>query len=59
VARKNIKLPADEYDKHNERRKQLGQTWSEYIDGQTPDIMTMLREAVRAELERFAQERKE
>lgn len=57
MARKNIKLPEDEYDKHNEQRKKMGLTWAEYIDGQAPDLKTMIREAVREELRRFAQER--
>lgn len=33
-----IKIPVDEYTKHNERRKDLGLTWAEYIDGQAPDL---------------------
>lgn len=58
MARKNIKLPADEYEKHNERRKQLGLTWVEYINGQAPPTLkTMIRDALREELERFVQER--
>jgi len=37
VDRSNIKLPEDEFERHNERRKELGQTWSQYLDGQAPD----------------------
>jgi len=57
VTRKNIKLPADEYDKHNERRKEMGLTWPEYIDGQAPKLKPMIQEALREELRRFAEER--
>jgi hypothetical protein len=32
-----IKIPKDEYEKHNERRQNLGVTWAEYIDGHAPD----------------------
>jgi len=32
-----IKIPKEEYDKHNERRQNLGQTWAEYIAGNAPD----------------------
>lgn len=32
-----IKIPRDDYQRHNERRKELGQSWAEYIDGQAPD----------------------
>jgi len=43
-----IKIPKDEYEKHNERRQDLGLTWAEYIDGEAP-----VREGVDyAEIER-------
>lgn len=32
-----IKIPKDEYKKHNERRQDLGVTWAEYIDGNAPN----------------------
>jgi len=32
-----IKIPKAEYDKHNDRRQDLGLTWAEYIDGEAPD----------------------
>jgi len=35
-----IKLPRDEYERHNERRKENGQTWAEYVDGEAPDGAT-------------------
>ncbi len=38
VDRSNIKLPEDDYERHNERRKSMGLTWAEYIDGQAPDV---------------------
>jgi hypothetical protein len=31
-----IKLPRDEYERHNNRRQDLGLTWAEYIDGAAP-----------------------
>jgi hypothetical protein len=31
-----IKLPRDEYEEHNERRKDMGLTWSEYINNEAP-----------------------
>ena len=33
-----IKLPRDDYEKHNKRRKELGITWLEYINGEAPDL---------------------
>jgi len=33
-----IKLPREEYERHNEQRKANGQTWAEYIDGQEPEL---------------------
>jgi len=32
-----IKLPRDEYEQHNERRKDMGLTWSEHVNGEAPD----------------------
>lgn len=32
-----IRIPRDKFDHHNERRKELGLTWAEYIDGEEPD----------------------
>ncbi len=32
-----IKIPQDDYERHNDRRKDFGLTWAEYIDGQAPD----------------------
>lgn len=31
-----IKIPRDEYERHNDRRKELGVSWCEYINGQAP-----------------------
>lgn len=49
MARKNIKLPEDEHEKHNERRKEMGLSWAEYIDGESPDLEAMLRRVIREE----------
>jgi len=52
MARKTIKLPEEEYNRHNERRKEMGLSWSEYIDGQSPDdLEAMMRRVIRDELD--------
>lgn len=33
-----IRIPRDKFDHHNQRRKELGLTWAEYIDGEAPDV---------------------
>ena len=45
-----IRLPAEEYEKHNERREELGLTWAEYIDRQA-QIEESVRELVREEMD--------
>jgi len=50
MARRTIKLPEEEYERHNERRKNMGLTWAEHIDGQAPDLEETIRRAVREEL---------
>jgi hypothetical protein len=32
-----IKIPREEYNKHNERRQKRGMTWSQYIEDSSPD----------------------
>jgi len=32
-----IKIPRDQYDRHNDRRKKMGLTWGEYIDDASPE----------------------
>ena len=32
-----IKIPAEDYERHNERRKEMGLSWAAYIDKQAPD----------------------
>lgn len=51
VSRRNIKLPEEEYVYHNRRRKEMGLTWSQYIDGQAPDMEAMIRRVIRDELD--------
>lgn len=46
MTRGTIKLPEDQYEKHNERRKNMGLSWSEYIDGQAPDLAEEIRPVV-------------
>jgi voltage-gated potassium channel len=45
-----IRLPAEEYEKHNERREELGLTWGEYIDRQA-QIEKSVRKLVREEVD--------
>lgn len=52
MARKTIKLPEEDYERHNERRQELGLTWLEYIDGEAPELEATLRRVIREELER-------
>lgn len=32
-----IKIPREDFEEHNARRQDMGQTWAEYLDGQAPD----------------------
>ncbi len=45
MERGTIKLPESEYEKHNERRKELGLTWAEYIDGYSHEYHDRMLEA--------------
>jgi hypothetical protein len=47
MSRGTIKLPEEQYQKHNERRKELGLSWAEYIDGQAPDLADEIRPVVK------------
>ena len=47
MARGTIKLPEDEYEKHNKRRKAQGLSWKDYIDGQAPDLTDEIKPAVK------------
>lgn len=51
MARKTIKLPEDDYERHNEQRQEMGLSWAEYIDGESPDLESMIRRVVRDELD--------
>jgi len=44
--RSTIKLPEAEYERHNERRKAMGQTWAEYVDGNAPDALERQADAL-------------
>lgn len=46
--RKTVKLPEDDFERHRERKEQLGLSWPEYIDGQTPEVKPLSEEDVRA-----------
>lgn len=52
MTRGTIKLPEEDYEKHNERRQEMGMTWAEYIDGQAPELEETLRRVIRQELKR-------
>jgi hypothetical protein len=55
-----IKIPRAEYERHNQRRQDMGLTWAEYIDGEAPelasggmdydDAVAACRQAIREEL---------
>ena len=45
-----ITLPPEEYEKHDQRRQELGLTWSEYIDRQSR-VEQSLRDVIRDELD--------
>jgi len=36
-AKGTIKIPRDDFERHNDRRKDLRLTWAEYINGVAPD----------------------
>jgi len=58
--RANIKVNREAFEHHNARRRDMGLSWEEYIDGQAPDLPTpeiptadlqsAIKEAVREEL---------
>lgn len=52
MSRGTIKLPEEDYERHNEKRKEMGLSWAEYIDGQSPDLESTIRRVVREELEK-------
>lgn len=37
---KTIRIPAGDFEEHNTRRKELGVTWAEYINGVAPTSST-------------------
>ena len=43
--RSTIKLPEPAYEHHNERRKELGLTWEEYMDNRTNEYHDRMLEA--------------
>ena len=44
--RGTIKLPEDDYEKHNARRQAMGLTWAEYIEGNSPDALERQADAL-------------
>lgn len=51
----NIKIPQSEFDKHNARRKDMGLSWSEYVNTHAPEYVereALWREIVREETRR-------
>jgi len=59
MARGTIKVPKEVKERHNERRKELGATWAEYLDALAPESPgefsdaqeARVREIVREELD--------
>lgn len=45
MERGTIKLPEPAYDHHNERRKELGLTWEQYLNNRTSDHHDRMLEA--------------
>jgi len=43
-----IKIPEPAYDHHNERRKEMGKTWEQYINGEAPSVEVDEREIANA-----------
>jgi len=41
-----IKIPEATYERHNERRQELGLTWEAYIDDEAPELDRMAREVI-------------
>lgn len=41
-----IKIPREEFERHNKRRQRMALSWTEYIDGQAPEFRDELAEAV-------------
>lgn len=35
---KAIKIPAEDFERHKKRKEELGLSWSEYVDGQAPEL---------------------
>lgn len=48
--RANIKVGRGFYEKHNDRRQELGLTWEDYIEGESPEIEETIRRVIREEL---------
>jgi len=51
-----IKIPREDYERHNDRREELNLTWLEYINGEAPDVSNNAEdmpsvEEIRAELD--------
>lgn len=33
----NIRIPREDFERHNQRREDMGLTWAEYMEGQAPE----------------------
>lgn len=47
---KSLRIPADDFDEHNQKRQEMNLTWAEYISGEAPEYVTridVMREAAR------------
>ena len=51
--RANIKVGREFYENHNERRKDLGLTWEEYIESQAPETPSVDLSSVQLEASEY------
>ena len=42
----SINIPREDYERHKPRKEELGLTWAEYIDGQAPDLIAKVSDAL-------------
>lgn len=60
MGRKTLKLPEEEFEGHNQRRKEMGLSWTEYINAETEAIADVVQSSTvsldRAQIEEIAEE---
>ena len=50
---KPIKVPKEDFERHKQRKQELGVSWAEYVEGQAPESRSELIEEIREQLERL------